>query len=209
MIAVLTPMGSTLYGATRADIQNVKDARRDIATAGLFAGAHLQDKLIYGCIDAIANKATHIAIIEADMRVPMTAITTLLGHHRDIVGANYRQRQQNRWTALTLDGQNLSSVGKTGLERVSMLGCGCILIDVRVFVNLPQPWFSAPWSLAHGYHEGIDHYFCRHAEAHGFWSWCDHDLSQDVRHIAEIELSVDGARYLGSQQPLLIQWVDA
>lgn len=206
MIAVITPMGSTLYGATHRDV--VALASPEVHLAAAFGMATLQDRLIGAARSALHHGASQIAIIEADMRVPENAITTLLRHRRDIVGANYRQRTANTWTAFGLDDRHISSLGRVGLERVKSLGCGCMLIDARVFRSLPQPWFSAPWSAEHEGHIGIDYYFCRHADAHGFWSWVDHDLSQAVRHIAEVELGIDGIRYLTSQEPLSIQWVD-
>jgi hypothetical protein len=210
VIVVVTPMSSTLYGRTATCLESVltlmgADRVRLMKSFGT-AGAH--DRMNHAIEAALTmDHVTHVGIAESDMIFPSDAFVRLLRRGMNIVGANYRQRQQNDWTAVPLipdpavPGARLSSVGRTGTERVRFIGCGLMLIDVRAFRSVPRPWFSSPWMPELNQHKGIDSYLCEHAAEYGHYTFVDHDLSQHVEHIGEVCFGVTTTHYLTA--PLL------
>lgn len=205
MISVVTPSSALMCATTHHDLMAIRSQLQDAKTGVALGGANLCDRINAYARDAQASGATHLVIIEADMRaMDADVVSRLLKRHVHIVGANYRQRQHDGWTAVGLDGVPVSSVGKTGIELVSRVGCGVVAIDMRVFRDLPRPWFSAPYVAAQDIHQGPDFYFCEKAIAHGHRVFVDHDVSQRVRHIGSVEFGVDAAFYTESQQP--VRW---
>jgi len=82
----------------------------------------------------------------------------------------------------------LVSKGKTGLEQVTAVGCGVMMVKREVFENTPKPWF---W-----FHQipgekllGEDVYFCVKAFDAGYETYLDHDLSQQIGHVGSYTFS--------------------
>jgi hypothetical protein len=132
--------------------------------------------------------ASHLLFIDSDMRFPEDTIDRLVARDKDIVAANAVQRTMSEWWNSRVDGQSVSSEGRSGLQSVDSTGCGVMLIKMSVFDRLPSPAFETPFDGHH--HVGEDLYFCRLARAHGFTVWIDHDLSQFVRHQGTVEHGV-------------------
>ena len=143
---------------------------------------------------AIEDGCDYILWIDADMRFPKTTIERLLSHNKDICGVNATTRTiPVKATAKNLE-VNLeektntwlpvSSKGKTGIERVTSLGCGVLLIKKEVFEKTPQPWFWF-YELPGGKVLGEDVHFCVAAHDAGFETWVDHGLSQEIGHVGE------------------------
>lgn len=135
--------------------------------------------------DAIENGCDYIFFIDDDMNIPMQALILLLARDKEIVAANCARKElPPRPTAQGFDGMCVyTSETSTGLEKVKSIGTGMMLINLRVFGSLAQPWFCEdPIKEV-----GEDVYFCGKAREAGFDIWIDHDLSKDVGHIGEFE----------------------
>ena len=142
--------------------------------------------------EALNEGADYILWIDADMRFPKNTIERLLAHNKDIVGVNATTRSiPIKATAknLEIDVENkvnswvqVSSKGKTGIEKVTSIGCGVMLVKADVFRKTPQPWF---WfeMLPGDKLLGEDVYFCVKAYDAGFDTWVDHGLSNEIGHI--------------------------
>ena len=165
-------------------------------------GWNVCDQLISSVDQMRAAAATHLLLIESDMRVPTDALKRLKRHNKPIIAANYWQRHQ-RSMAAGRGGTPITSEGRTGIEEVEYAGCGLMLIKAGVFDALPEPWFSQPWNQTHRAHATPDAYFCTLARACQQSVWIDHDLSQDVWHIGDVEFGVNQTRYLTSQLTLV------
>lgn len=148
--------------------------------------------------EALKEGADYILWIDADMRFPKTTIETLLKHDKPIVGVNAttrlapvkgtakmlhidEEKKENTW-------ETLVSKGKTGLEQVTAVGCGVMMVKREVFENTPKPWF---W-----FHQipgekllGEDVYFCVKAFDAGYETYLDHDLSQQIGHVGSYTFS--------------------
>lgn len=142
--------------------------------------------------EALKEGADYILWIDADMRFPKDTIARLLKHNKPIVGVNATTRSiPVRATAKNLEidfekkenhWKPVSSKGKTGLEQVTSIGCGVMMVKREVFEKTPQPWF---WFeiLPGDKLLGEDVYFCVKAHDSGFGTWVDHDLSNEIGHV--------------------------
>ena len=137
------------------------------------------------------TSASHLCFLDADMRFPADTLDRLLAADVDIVAANYVQRTMPMWWTARVEGQWVSSLGRTGLQCVDAVGCGVMLIRMAVFDMVAAPWFSTPYDGQT--HIGEDVYFCRQATAAGVSVWIDHDLSQLVRHQGVVEWGAENA----------------
>ena len=200
---IVTPTSALMCAMTHHDLMAVKHRMSEAITAVLL-GANVADRLNSAVKEGRKMQATHLVSFEADMRsLDDAIIAKLIARRVHIIGANYRHRQQPGWTTLALDGQPLTSRGKTGIEKVLRIGCGVMVIDLVVFDAIPKPWFSQPYDPTTDLHQPTpDYYFCAKAIDNGEHVYVDHDASQSVRHIGSVEFGVDDAYYTESQQPV-------
>ena len=141
---------------------------------------------------ALDDGCDYVLWIDADMRFPKNTIERLLSHDKDICGVNATTRtipvkataknlkvnleeKTNTWLPVT-------SKGKTGIERVTSLGCGVLLVKREVFDKTPAPWFWF-YQLPGDKVLGEDVHFCVAAHDAGFETWVDHGLSQEIGHV--------------------------
>jgi len=187
--AIVTPSRDGVHAMYTYDL--VELIRRDPSVQyGMSLGSmlgNLRHAMVKG---ALSNGATHILMIDSDMRFPPDTLERLLAHHVDIVGANYVPRGGQGTTARYSDGSYVPSQERTGLEPVHVVGCGVVLISAQVFRALDPPWFPTPWDEESEQHVSEDVWFCVHAKKAGFQPYVDHDLSRDVKHVGWVELGL-------------------
>ena len=140
---------------------------------------------------ALAEEADYALFLDADMRFPRDSLLRLLHHNKPIIGANYTQRNPPHQPTASKDNKRLSSLGRSGIQEVDTVGFGVCLIATDVFRKVAKPWFMFGYNPRVDDYVGEDVYFFAKAKAAGFPAFVDHDLSQDVRHIGEVELDVD------------------
>jgi cellulose synthase/poly-beta-1,6-N-acetylglucosamine synthase-like glycosyltransferase len=143
-------------------------------------------------IAALEENCDWILWVDADMRFPKNTIERLMRHNKDICGVNATTRtipvkataknlvineeeKTNVWT-------QVSSKGKTGIEKVTSIGCGVMLVKRKVFEKTPQPWFWF-YQLPGNKVLGEDVHFCVAAHDAGFETWVDHGLSNEIGHV--------------------------
>lgn len=148
--------------------------------------------------EAIKEGADYVLWIDADMRFPKDTIERLISLDKPIVGVNATTRtvpvrgtsknleidfekEENTW-------HTIISKGKSGVEPVTAIGCGVMMVKREVFENTPRPWF---WfeQLPGGKLLGEDVYFCVKAKDAGFDTFVDHDLSQMIGHVGSYTYS--------------------
>lgn len=180
---VLTPSRDSVLATYASDL--VELIRRNPTVQYGIALGSILSNLRLGMVEAaLSNGATHILMIDSDMRFPPTTLEQLLARRVDIVGANCVPRGGRGTTARRADGSMIPSKGKTGIERAHIIGFGVALITADVFHTIAKPWFSMPFDGATGRHVTDDVFFCARANEAGFTVWVDHDLSQHVGHSA-------------------------
>jgi hypothetical protein len=141
---------------------------------------------------ALDEGCDYILWIDADMRFPKDTIERLISLDLPIVGVNATTRSEPvRPTAknLKIDFEEktnswlpVNSKGKTGIEKVTAIGCGVMLVKAEVFKNTPEPWYWF-YELPGKKIMGEDVHFCVQAFDAGFETFVDHDLTQLIGHV--------------------------
>lgn len=136
---------------------------------------------------AVNDKYTHTFWFDSDMTFPPDIIHKLVDHDVDIVGAAGRVKcNEYRSFALNDDGSSLSPLEHSGLQEVSFVGFGCILIKTSVFEKLGEPWFGGWWDTNEAHQlewRFEDRYFCNRAKQAGHKVLVDCDVSNYIGHI--------------------------
>jgi hypothetical protein len=138
-----------------------------------------------------------VLFIDSDMRFPHDIISILLSRNVPIVGVNATTRRKPvtptaKMLTKYMDGEtlvhnwsNVDSRGKEGIEQVTAVGFGAVMIRREVFEKTGRPWFDAGWGASGVC--GEDVYFCVKAGSEGFETYVDHELSMHIRHIGTYE----------------------
>jgi GT2 family glycosyltransferase len=153
-------------------------------------------------LEALKWGADYLFFIDSDMIFPPDGLVKLLEHNLPIVGAKYNYRTVPLRSVIKLNPkdypegivdvkkdfndpsqQNLIATiknpGKPFLCRA--VGTGFMLIDMKVFKTLKQPWFFfRPMSDPEGM-IGEDVWFCDRARESDFGVYCDPTI--EVHHI--------------------------
>jgi hypothetical protein len=134
--------------------------------------------------EAIGAGATHALCLDDDMMFPVDTAVRLASHGLPMVACNY-QGKTGKPTAIDFDGVNIRSAGRTDLQEVSRVGFGVVFLDLGFLQKVPMPWFGVPWIPSRGIEMGEDFVFCLQWREQGFPIYVDHDLSNQIDHIAD------------------------
>ena len=108
-----------------------------------------------GPIDGMRNKiveqamsigASHLIMMDMDQTYPMDAITKLLKHKLPVVGCKVHRRYPP-FDPIMMKG-DINSYGlvegweEGELMEVDATGTGCLMFSMKVFYDLPPPWFE-------------------------------------------------------------------
>ena len=110
-------------------------------------------------------------------------IQRLIDHDKDIVGALYYQRTGEckpvLMTAVGSGGYRFLNENEIthGLQEVDVAGGGCLLVKMRVFDKVKQPYFEPEFQW------GTDIQLCKKAKDAGFGVWAD--TSIELGHVRE------------------------
>lgn len=144
---------------------------------------------------ALVREMEHVLFLDSDHKFPDYTLEALMKHKAPIVAVNYLNRHHlPQWVA-SQNGQALTSLNKKGLESITVVGLGVMLIDLSIFQKIPKPYFDMLSRLNdHGKMEYAyeDTYFCRKAQDAGFPVLIDHDLTQAVDHSIHLRGSAKG-----------------
>lgn len=193
-IAICIPTRHNLELGTSFDLANMcaYTARNTDFDIHLLtsAGTLIFDQRNDLALEALKEKCDYVLWIDSDMRFPKDTIQRLLAHDKDIVGVNATTRTKpTKPTAkrLKIEGNTgtwsqVTSKDKTGIEQVTALGCGVMLVKTKVYETLDMPYFWF-YKIPGQKILGEDVHFCVKANDFGFDSFIDHDLSQEIGHV--------------------------
>lgn len=135
---------------------------------------------------AIQHGFSHILFLDDDMAFSADLFESLSKHNLPVVAANYSNKSSNpNPQTHGIDGNPLSSHGKTGIEEAGWIGFGAVLISLSAIKDVPKPLFEMRWMEERGSFIGEDYYFCGKARAHGVKVYIDHDVSQKMGHVGD------------------------
>jgi hypothetical protein len=138
--------------------------------------------------EALKGGYTHLLFIDADQDFPRDTAHRLLQHGKDVVGCNIATKQipatpTARRKSSHLGGEPVyTDPDSPSLERVWRLGCGIMLLDMRVFKTIGLNCWSIDWEEELQDYRGEDWSLCKALESAGFEIWVDHKLSDQVGH---------------------------
>jgi len=139
--------------------------------------------------DAIQNGSTHLLFLDSDHTFPKDTFLRLLDVEKDIVGLHQvTKRPPVRSNCEDMGGRRLLKAG-TGVEEVSRIGTGIMLVRTEIFKKLKKPYFSFGYDDKKGW-TGEDYWFCKHAKERGFRIYVDHDLSNECYHLGQASYGV-------------------
>lgn len=145
---------------------------------------------------ALDLQCSHLLFVDSDMTFPNWTLHQLLSHNKAVIGANCAVKKlpsdpTARKHGDTPAGELVFSNGKESLEQVWRLGTGVMLIQTRVFKDIPEPWFPITWNEELKDYTGEDWNFCAELEKRGIPIWVDHKLSQHIGHVGSFTYTHD------------------
>lgn len=140
---------------------------------------------------ALEAGCTHLLMADTDQVYPADTIQKLLSHGKGIVGVAVHRR----WPPFDL----ILMRGELGsythvpedecysgdLVPVDATGTGCVLFDMRVFLDIPRPWFE--FGRLNGKPIGEDIHLCSKARQAGFEIFVD--TSIQVEHLTTLRVN--------------------
>ena len=147
--------------------------------------------------EALETSCTHLLWIDSDMKFPSDTIMSLLKSKKDIVAGNYSTRVAPHRPVAFKSATNLDSrvFSGNGLEKVHAVGSGLMLVDRKVYENIPRPHYSVAWNDDYTNLVGEDIYFCNKAQEHGYEVYVDHDISTKLAHVGTRAYTIKGDCY--------------
>jgi len=193
-LAILTPVGGSVQFLTTLMVKNLIIPLNYVwhCTSGYpidISRDHLVRK-------AVEDNVDYIFFLDTDVVPPNDVLPHLLGWKLPIVSALYWTKARLPCAYKLTDGDHVKAVEPLFTQRfieVDAVGAGCLLVDARVFKEIPPPWFQwnmLPWATPEektGHSEDIN--FCIKAKKHGFTIYLDTAIR--CKHLLEGSYSLD------------------
>lgn len=167
-------------------------------------------------LQAIDAGATHVLFVDSDQLFPPNLAHELykgmLENDCEVIACNVPTKlvpSSPTARAKSDDdrGRPYFSHNKPRYEPIWRIGTGIMLIDVRVFAAMPQPWFPVSYSTEREEDIGEDWGFCQRLEKLNFSIIIDNELSLEIGHIGLHNFSIgdiwtpeDEAQFRNQQQ---------
>ncbi|MCK5604902.1 hypothetical protein KAR91_23630 [Candidatus Pacearchaeota archaeon] len=186
VVALCCPSGEMMYAHTSFDMSDMiaYTTNKGIKVATInrqqcYLGPS-RNELVE---EAKKVKADYLFFEDSDMRAPKDTIIRLMSHRKEIVGCNYRRRRPPYAPIISKDvnGKRLD-YKKGGVVNIGKIPTGMLLIDMKVFDKIPQPYFVTLHSHGGNSFLGEDLFFCQEVKKEGIRVYCDLDLSEEIGH---------------------------
>lgn len=143
---------------------------------------------------AINRGCTHLLFMDTDQTYPINTIEKLFSHGKDVVGAKVHIRYPPFHPTIFKYDEKIDDYyivpdtewRKPGLMEVDATGTGCILINTKIFLDIPYPWFEFTEN-EEGKVVGEDIGFCRKLKKAGYKIFVD--TSINCGHMAAMEVN--------------------
>jgi hypothetical protein len=147
---------------------------------------------------ALRAGCDHLLFVDSDQTFPSHTAHVLARHRKPVVAANVAikavpSQPTARGKSEKWHGGDViyTRPDSKGIEQVWRIGCGVMMIDLRIMKDLPKPWFQVMYDEATGTYRGEDWYFCEQLEKAGIPIFIDHDLSKHIGHVGDYEYTHD------------------
>jgi len=193
-IAILTPVGGSVQFLSSLMVKNLVIPLHYVwhCTSGYpidVSRDHLVRK-------ALEDNVDYIFFLDTDVIPHNEILVHLLGWKLPIVSGLYWTKARLPCAYKLTSDKHVEALKPQFNERimeVDAVGAGCLLIDARVFKQIPPPWFKWdmwPWTESNeppGHSEDIN--FCLKAKEHGFPIYLD--TAMRCKHLLEGSYSLD------------------
>jgi hypothetical protein len=136
---------------------------------------------------ALKVDAEYTLWLDSDITFPASTALRLLSHEEPVVACNYIRRQlPAKGVAYKVigDWQNpLPFKVFDNLVQVQGVGMGCMLLETKIFNEIPKPWFEFGWTPETQDYLGEDMILCQKISSAGYTITIDSFLSQELRHL--------------------------
>jgi hypothetical protein len=142
---------------------------------------------------ALEMEADYLLWLDCDHTFPRNMLHRLISHRKDAIGANCvtkcipaqpTARYKPQAADDPLHGLPVyTDSDSPELEKVWRLGCGVLLVDMKVFRKIGSHVFNIYWREDVMNEQGEDWSMVEALEANGFEVWVDHPLSDQVGHV--------------------------
>jgi hypothetical protein len=168
------------------------------ASVNMVQGPLIDDNRNICVREFLKTRRKYLLFIDSDTVPNLGDIKALMRHKKDIIGGVYNLVTNDKSGGIIIGTSAflLHAIGKTldgsprvqrntGLQKVSIIATGFLLIHRRALEKIPEPWFETKWlDEKHVVYFGEDVTFCKKAEEKGIDIWCDTDLF--ASHLKEI-----------------------
>ena len=144
-------------------------------------GVYIEDNRRIAVQQAREQGSKYLFFLDSDMQVPDTALETLLSRKVEVVGGSYNTRKGESRPVCVAVNENVDT--SQPLIDCSVLGGGCLLIEMSVFDRIEMPWFRCVYDENYKQTETEDSWFCIQCHKAGIHTWCDQTL--EIRHVGE------------------------
>lgn len=172
---------------------------------------------------ALSENPTHILWIDSDIIFPPDLALTLASHDLDVVGCNVIVKDMtgnfyatNSHIPDPSGASQISSLGKSGIEKVKRVGLGVMMTKADVYNRISFPWFGHRWyyksgkdwlpadfdthvendaarPLSDNWRSSFeDWWLCERFERAGIDVHIDHTLSCRVAHLGQVAFCAEG-----------------
>jgi hypothetical protein len=183
MISVGQPLYGQIWPAAHISFTSMMmhNVSQGLQIRGNFV-AHSYLDLARNCIveTAVNNEDTHVFFVDQDMVIPHDALMQLLKHELPVVGGTYFVKGGNyhpvalEWDAEELSGAKPIDRFKPGLQEVDVIGMGCTLIEIDVFLEMAEHFDDTFWFKMGN--QGEDVWFAQRCKELGIKIHMDGDL---------------------------------
>lgn len=142
-------------------------------------------------IEAIKGGYTHLLMIDDDMLFPYDMLDCMIGHLAIGVNAVRKNPNKRMYTAFDANKNEIISQNKIGSELVHRCGLGIFLLEIDCMKDIPAPHFEIRYNEATGNYITEDYYFCEKLQAAGIPIRVQHDVSQFVAHVGQMNYMIN------------------
>lgn len=136
---------------------------------------------------ALELGADWVLWLDSDMIFPMSTLTRLLSHNKDIVGCNYMKRSLPLKPTAYLDTTDWNSYLPLDTDgdivEVEAMGMGCVLMKMETFLSLEKPYFKFTYDKDTDDYLGEDFNLFKDLNLNGYKVFVDANLSKEINHL--------------------------
>ena len=174
-----------LFALSLIDLVNHLSKRGIESANGIFFSSCLSKSRQALVNEAIDGGYTHLLFIDDDMKFDAKAFDSLLSRDKDFVAPNIALRNTKPVITNTMgiDKNNISSIGKTGIERILLTGLAFALIKTDAIKKILKPHFEVKWDTKTQNYVHEDEFFCNALKNTGTELYIDHDAARYIWHL--------------------------